>query len=185
MTNIETLIEEGKRFTFKGNSSTVSHGTYTQASSELLDWIARVEDFIRNTYGEDSGAYKLYLTFNRKDLNGYEEREFNKQMNILLGAVSACKGCNKVKVKRRDEHLIIQLIKNPFFWTVLVVVCAGSFGLGLHFGASKFDNEKNQYYEQTKVQRDEINGLKKRLSAKEAAIVDLNRKLQSDKSEVR
>ncbi|NMD15424.1 MAG: nucleotide-binding protein, partial [Bacteroidales bacterium] len=60
MDKIDELLQAGQKFNFSNNSYSVSHGTYTRASDELLGWAATVEDFIRNTYGEESAAFKLY-----------------------------------------------------------------------------------------------------------------------------
>jgi hypothetical protein len=180
MDKIDNLIQEGQKFTFRNNSYSVSHGTYTRASDELLGWIATVEDFIRDTYGDESSAYRLYLTFEREKLNGYEQDKFEQQMNILNGALKACKNITpKPSKKQIDDHQVIQLIKNFYFWTVLFIISGGAFGLGLHFGTSKFDKEKIEFYETTKIQEIEISSLKNNLMIKETEIVNLNKTIAS------
>jgi hypothetical protein len=180
MEKIDNLIQEGQKFTFRNNSYSVSHGTYTRASDELLGWIATVEDFIHSTYGDESAAYRLYLTFKREKLNGYEQDEFEKQMNILNGALKACMNISpKPSKKQIDDNQVIQLIKNFYFWTVLVIISGGAFGFGLHFGASKFDKEKSEFYETTKSQEIEISSLKNNLLIKDTEIVDLNKTISS------
>ena len=92
-------------------------------------------------------------------------------MTILNGALKSCKNIvPKNKKKQIDEHLIIQLIKNIYFWTVLLVISSGAFALGLHFGNSKFDKEKSEFYETTKKQEVEIDSLKDNLQRKTATI---------------
>lgn len=174
MDKIEELIQSGEKFNFRNNSYSVSHGTYTRASDELLSWIATIEDFIHNTYGEESAAYKLYLTFDRTKLNGYEQDDFEEQIAILNGALKSCKNIvPKNKKKQIDDHLIIQLIKNIYFWTVLLVISGGAFALGLHFGISKFDKEKSELYETTKKQEVEIKSLKDNLQSQTKTIQSL------------
>ena len=180
MDKIDELIQSGQKFTFRNNSYSTSHGTYTRASDELLGWAATVEDFIRNTYGEDCAAFKLYLTFDRKKLNGYEQDEFEKQMTVLNGALKACKNISpKTANKPVDDHQIILLIKNIYFWTVLLIISGGAFALGLHFGTSKFDKEKSEFYETTKSQEIEISSLKNNLRTKDTTITQLNKTIIS------
>jgi hypothetical protein len=176
MDKIDELLLLGQKFTFSNNSFSTSHGTYTRASDELLGWAATVEDFIHKNYGEDCAAFKLFLTFDRKKLTGYNEDDFIKQMTILNGALKACRNIIPTSVyKKGEEHQIVQLIKNSYFWTALLIVISGSFVLGLHFGTSKFDLEKSELYEKTKSQKIEINSLKFKLISKDTTIVKLNK----------
>ena len=100
--------------------------------------------------------------------------EFEEQMAILNGALKSCKNIvPKNKKKQNDDHLIIQLIKNIYFWTVLLVISGGAFALGLHFGISKFDKEKSELYETTKKQEVEINSLKDNLQSQTKTIQSL------------
>ena len=180
MDKIDELLQAGQKFNFSNNSYSVSHGNYTRASDELLGWAATVEDFIRNTYGEESAAFKLYLTFDREKLNGYKQDEFEKQMTVLNGALKACKNITpKSKNKQVDDNQIIQLIKNIYFWTVLLIISGGAFALGLHFGTSKFDKEKSEFYETTKSQEIEITSLKNKLLTKDSTIVTSNKTIKT------
>ncbi|WP_156126402.1 hypothetical protein [Hymenobacter sp. DG25B] len=89
---IDDLIATGKDFSFRTNSYHSQYGSaYSRASDSLLSWIATVEDFIMNNYGEESSPFKLYQTFERNKLNGFEQDEFDKQITILIGALKACK----------------------------------------------------------------------------------------------
>lgn len=180
MDKIDELIKAGQVFTFRNNSYSTSYGIYTRASDELLGWAATVEDFIRNNYGADCAAFKLYQTFDRGKLNGYEQDEFEKQMNVINGSLKACKNITPKTVNKEvDEHQIIQLIKNIYFWTVLLIVSGGAFALGIHFGTSKFDKEKSEFYETTKSQEIEINSLKNNLLTKDTVVVTLNKTIKS------
>lgn len=92
-------------------------------------------------------------------------------MTILNGALKYCKNIvPKKKQKQIDDHIIIQLIKNIYFWNVLLVISSGAFALGLHFGISKFDKEKSKFYETTKKQEVEINSSKDNLQSKTTTI---------------
>jgi hypothetical protein len=180
MDKIDELLQSGQKFTFRNNSYSSSQGTHTRASDELLGWAATIEDFIRNNYGEDSSAFKLYLTFDRKIFNGYEKDEFEEQMTILNGALKACKNITPKPVSKQvDDHQVIQLIKNIYFWTVLLIISGGAFALGQHFGTSKFDKEKSEFFDTTISQEIEINSLKNNLLTKDTTIVTLNKTITS------
>lgn len=180
MDKIEELIQKGQTFNFANNSYRTSHGTYSKATDDLLAWAATVEDFIRNNFGEESGAFKLYQTFDRQKLTGYEQYDFDRQLPIIIGALKACKTISpKAKNKQIDDHQIIQLIKNIYFWSVLLVVSGSAFALGLHFGSTKFDKEKSEYYETTKSQEIELNDFKKETKNKDLAIIILNKRITS------
>lgn len=171
MDKIDELIQSGQKLDFRNNSYSTSHGTYTRASDELLSWVATIEDFICNTYGEESAAFKLYLTFDRTKLNEYEQGDFEEQKAILNGALKACKNIvPKNKTTQVDDNLIIQLIKNIYFWPALIVITSSAFSLGLYFGVTKFDKEKSEFYEMTKKQEVEINSLKNDLQSKTTTI---------------
>lgn len=172
MEKIDILIKEGQTFNFKNNSYHGTHGTYTRASNELLSWIATVEDFIRNNYGEESSAFRLYQNFNPRKLNGNYEKDFIIQMNILLGALKTCKNITpKIAHKQHNDHQIIQLIKNVYFWTTIVVLSGGAFALGRHFGSSKFDKEKSDYYDQIKSLKTDTAYLHRIVELKDSTIL--------------
>jgi hypothetical protein len=172
-TKLEELLQKGKSYNFKNNSQKTNVGTFSKASDELLGWTAIVEEFIKENYGENSGPYKLYETFNRRYLTGYEEDDFNNQLAKILGALYACKEISprlRPKSKIKDENQIISLIKNPYFWAAIVVLMGASFTLGFYFGSSKFDKEKSEYYEGNKQLRLEIENKKQILIAKDSLI---------------
>ena len=142
---IDDLIRKGQSFSFENNSYRVSHGVYTRASSDFLSWIAIIEDFVLNNYGEDSAPYKLYQRFDRKKLSGYEKNDFDEEIEKLFGVLISCKSILPIKKKGKDDNPIISLLKNPMFWTVIVVLMGGAFTLGIYFGSTKFDKEKINY----------------------------------------
>lgn len=157
---IDNLIRIGESFNFHNNSYSTSHGIYTKASSDLLSWITEIEDFVLTNYGEDSAPFKLYQTFSRLKLNGYEKDDFDEEKEKLIGVLKACKTISPKKNKTKDDNLIISLLKNPIFWTVMVIVIGASFTLGIYFGSTKFDKEKAEYYEQIKILEKELERIK-------------------------
>lgn len=175
---LEDLIKQGQMFTFSNNSKTNSTGTYGKASDELLGWAANVEDFIRENYGETSGPYQLYSSFDRTRLTGYYESDFSIQITILMGALKACRQIQpKKKTKLKDDHPVTCLIKNIYFWPSITSVSAVAFMLGIYFGTSKFDKEKSEYYDQTKRQEKELNEIKTIDYAKDSTIKILKNKI--------
>jgi hypothetical protein len=167
---LENLIQQGQTFNFRNNSQTNSHGTYGKASDELLGWAANVEDFIRENYGESSGPYKLFLSYDQTRLTGYYESDFNKQMTILMGALKACRQIEPRKKEIKDDHPITSLLKNLYFWTVVTSVTAVSFMLGLYFGTSKFDKDKSDYYEENRAMKMNLDKASTEIQKKDSLI---------------
>lgn len=149
---LERLISVGEKFNFRNNSKNGQYGMYTQVSDEFLGWFANSESFIIDNYGENSGPYKLLKKVDQNKFNGYEQDDFIEQKSIILGALKACQTIPP-KEFNASEHPIISLLKNPTFWTILVITLGGAFALGLHFGASKFDREKLDLYEENRQLR--------------------------------
>jgi hypothetical protein len=137
---LDELIEKGKGFSFDNNCQHTSHGIYSKASDDFLAWIAGIEDFLTNNYDEESGPAKLFSTLDRKQLSGNYQSSFEKQLQILRGVLISCKDIPPFKRKKQDDNLILSLLKNPLFWTAIVVLMGGSFALGFQFGNTKFDN---------------------------------------------
>lgn len=156
---IDNLIRKGQSFSFENNSYRVSHGVYTRASSDLLSWITMIEDFVLNNYGENSAPYKLYQRFDRKKLSGYEKNDFDEEIEKLFGVLKSCKSISPNKKKSKDDNPIISLLKNPIFWTVIIVVMGGAFTLGNYFGSTKFDKEKIDYERENVSLRKSIDSL--------------------------
>lgn len=165
MDKIDVLIRQGQSHDFGTNSHNKSHGTFSKATADLLGWVATVEDFIRNNYGEESSAFKLFMTFNREKLNGYLKEDFDNEITTLIGALKACKNIPLKISEKKDEHLIIQLIKNLYFWSVLVLMTSAAFGLGMNFGSNKFDKEKIELSEENSMLKDSIQNLQAKKEA--------------------
>lgn len=165
------LIQEGEDLNFNDNSYQGSSSMCTRASANLLSWIANIESYILNNYRKESGPYNLFQKFEIYRLDGYSEGYFIQQKSILLGAIKACKTLRKNENKTKD-HPIIELLKTKTFWTVLVVTTGASFGLGLHFGSTKFDREKINLYEENRDLRNQ--NIKLTNSLKQGAQVKSN-----------
>jgi len=179
MDKLTELIRSGETFNFENNSQRSSSGEqYGKASDELLGWAASVEDFIHGTYGQESAAFKLYQTFARNRLTGYYKSDFERQMTILNGALKACKNMSPRKPTiKQDDHEVVRLIKNPYFWTVLVVVIGSAFVLGLNFGSSRFDKEKLEFYEQTIDLNKELREIQKSNVMKDSTISNMTKRM--------
>jgi hypothetical protein len=88
---LDELLLKGQGFNFRNNCYSSNGEEFSKASDELLAWIARVEDFVINNYGENSAPFKLYKTLNRRHLNGNYQTDFERQLSILHGVLKACK----------------------------------------------------------------------------------------------
>ena len=151
-TELDRLISNGSDFDFRNNSKNGQYGMYTQVSDDFLGWFANAESFIIDNYGKDSGPYNLLTKVDQNKFNGHEEDDFIEQKSIILGALKACQTIPRKEIQV-SEHPTIGLLKNKTFWTVLVITLGGAFALGLHFGASKFDKEKLELYEENRQLR--------------------------------
>lgn len=152
---LEELIEEGNQFNF-GNNRRLAHSEfYSEATSDFLSWLSKVEDYIYNNFDESSGPYKLLNSVNKSHFNGYYQSEFESELNKIKGAINSCKSLRPNK--KSKENYIFSLIKNPFFWTVLVVAISASYKLGYDNGKAKFDNEKIEMKAENTLLRDSVN----------------------------
>lgn len=168
---LDNLIEQGKTYKFINNSEKDNDGTFGKPTAELLGWIATVDNFLKENYGEKSGPYRMYLKFDQSKLTGYYESDFNSQIEILMGALTACRQLEPIKKQpQKDDHPLIVLIKNMYFWKAIATVASSAFILGIYFGTSKFDKDKIDYYELTKQQAKELNKIKKISFTKDSTI---------------
>lgn len=170
---IDDLITEGAKYTFQNNSS---QSGFSKASSELLTWVSRVEDYIRTNYDENSGPYKLIETVRKEKLSGYYQSEFESELAKLKGAINSCKTVPKNKVIKKDDHAIIALIKNPFFWPALVVFIGASYKFGYDNGNSKFDKEKIELAKENELFKSNNEKLEKTIKTKDSIIIEFKAK---------
>ena len=175
---LQDLITEGNQITFQKNSKNSQFGTYSDATEELLSWVSRVEDYIRSNYNDESGPYKLFETFNRNKLTGFTQRDFEEEIKKLSGALKSCENISPNKIIKKDDHLIISLIKNYLFWTVLVVAVGGSYKLGFDNGNSKFDKEKIEMSKENDMLKIYKQKLENKNSQKDSTIIELKTNLK-------
>jgi hypothetical protein len=173
---LNNLIEESENISFANNSYTSHNGTFGRASNELLSWVSKVEDFVVSNYIEKSGPYKLFESFDRNKLTGYYQKEFEGQITKLIAVLKSCEDIEpNIKNTSKNENVIISLITNYLFWTVLVVVVGASYKLGYDNGNVKFEIDKIELSEEN------IN-LKKQLKEKEKIIISRNAERRNSKS---
>ncbi|MEL1249040.1 hypothetical protein [Flavobacterium helocola] len=178
---LKNLIDEGKQITFEANCKNSGHGIYSNATEHLLSWVSRVEDYIRHNYNEESGPYKLFETFNRRKLTGYEKRDFEEQIKILLGALKSCETISPNKITKTEDNVIISLLKNYLFWTVLVVAVGGSYKLGFDNGNSRFDKDNIEMSKENEILKSEIKQMEIKDLKKDSIIIELQTNLNIEK----
>lgn len=173
---LDNLIVEGKNISFTNNSYSSQHGTFSRASNELLSWVSKVEDFVSSNYDEKSGPYKLFETFDRNKLTGHYQREFEEHITKLNAVLKSCEAIEPNKKNTsKSENVIISLITNYLFWTVLVVAVGASYKLGYDNGNVKFEKDKIELSE-------ENYNLKEELKVKEEIITQKNVEIETAKS---
>ncbi len=87
---IDELILKGQSFTFANNSYRGEYGVYSKASVEFLAWVATVEDFIIQNFGENSSAFRLYKKFDDRFVSNYGKDLFDSQHTKLIASLNAC-----------------------------------------------------------------------------------------------
>lgn len=153
---LETLIEQGKKFNFANNSESNGTRTYSQATDEFLAWVAVIEHFIAFNYDENSGPFKLFKTLDKSKFSGNYQSQFEKQLQILRGVLISCKEIPPSKGKKQEDNPILSLIKNPVFWTAIVILIGGAFTLGIYMGNVKFDSNLIQLSQDKKDLQDSL-----------------------------
>lgn len=150
------LIAQGYKFNFSNNSIDKGHGVYSNPSPEFLAWISSIQHYLIRNYDDNSGPAILFRTIDQRKFKGYRQDSFDEQLNILKAVLSSCKENPPSKIKTNDDNEILSLLKNRFFWGVIVVLTGGTFALGLHFGNNKFDNNLIELAEINKQIQDSI-----------------------------
>lgn len=171
MTNIDELINEGNQFNFENNKKFFYDQFYSEATPEFLSWVSKVEDYIVSNYNESSGPYNMLSSVKKSKFSGYYQSEFETEFNKLKGAINSCKSLKPNKKSQRSDNLIISLITNPIFWTVLVVVAGTAYKLGNDNGVTKFDSEKILLEKENTLYKDSMNSLKKEAKSKQLEIL--------------
>jgi hypothetical protein len=167
------IIAEGDKFNFNNNKtySKFDARWYSKATNDLMAWISKVEDYIRSNYDENSGPYKMLESVRKESFTGYYQDNFDCEITKLKGAIKSCSSVTPNK--KKEDNIIIALIKNPLFWTIIGVVIAASYTLGYDNGTSKFDNEKIEFKKQIDLQSIDISNLKREVKIKDSIISDL------------
>ena len=111
----------------------------------------------------------------QKKFSGYYQSEFETEFTKLKGAIKSCENLKPNKRVQENNH-IISLIKNPIFWTVIVVLIGASYKLGFDNGNSRFDNEKNELNKENIKLNDSIQKLNNVITKKDSIIKSKNRK---------
>lgn len=173
---LNNLIEESKNISFANNSYSSQNEIFSRPSNELLSWVSKVEDFILSNYDEKSGPYKLFETFDRNKLTGYYQSDFDQNITKLIAVLKSCEQIEPNKKNTsKNENIIISLITNYLFWTVLVVAVGASYKLGYDNGNVKFEKDKIEINEENYK-------LKKELKEKEKIIIKKNAEIETLKN---
>jgi hypothetical protein len=151
---LSELITEGNKYSFENNSYYTYGEAFSRSTTDFLSWISKVENYILSNYDESSGPYKMLISVDRSKFSGYYEYEFEPELTKLKGAIKSCK--NLAPNKLKSSNPIIDLIKNPIFWTVLVFVGGASYKFGFDNGNTKYESEKIELSEKNKVLKDSL-----------------------------
>lgn len=113
---IDDLLRQGMKFNFANNSYRSSEGSYLgKPSNDFLAWVATVEDFIIEHYGEDSSVFRLYGKFDDQFISGYQKKDFDRQHDNLIGSLKSCYG---IAPKRNNMNIskneILKIIFGKF-----------------------------------------------------------------------
>ena len=158
---VDELINEGNHFNFENNKKFTHNQFFSKASPDFLAWVSKVEDYIMTNFDENSGPFKMMNSVNKAKFSGYYQSEFETEFDKLKGAINSCKYLKSNK--KVEDNFILSLIKNPLFWTVLVIVIGGAYKLGYDNGIAKFDNEKIELNKENTVYKDTIRILENKL----------------------
>ncbi|WP_291099707.1 MULTISPECIES: hypothetical protein [unclassified Flavobacterium] len=130
-----TILEEQKTKISDGMEPDI----WQQTTSEILKKI-----FPKTGESKAIQIFKIYFiplypndSFKTKNILTKVTEEAKKYMNEYISELK-----NFGIEKLIDEHPFIQIIKNPYFYLVIVTFISGSFFLGKEIGISRFDSEK-------------------------------------------
>lgn len=166
--NLDDLINEGSQYSFDNNKKYSYDQYYSHATPDLLAWVSKVEDYIRTNFDENSGPLKMLDSVKKQKFSGSYQSEFETELVKLKGAIKSCK--NLKPNKKTSDTIIISLIKNPLFWTILTVVIGAAYKLGYDNGVAKYDNEKNELSKQNAAYKDSITLLNKKIVIQETLL---------------
>jgi hypothetical protein len=159
--NLEDLIHEGNEFNFDNNKQISSDFQYySKASTNLMSWITKVEDYIRMKYDINSGPVKMLESVDKTKFNGYYKSQFDLELNKVKGAINSCKFLTPNSPNRLS---FLKILKNSLFWVIIIPLIGGIYQLGFDNGNARFDNEKIELSKQNLILRDSIQYLNKKI----------------------
>jgi hypothetical protein len=97
---IDELISQGQNYSFDNNSYRSQYGVFSKPSDEFLAWIATVEDFVIQNFGENSSVFRLYKKFDDRLISGYEQDDFERHHTILISVLKACYTATPIKINK-------------------------------------------------------------------------------------
>lgn len=103
----------------------------------------------------------MLISVDRSKFNGYYKYEFEPELTKLKGAIKSCENFTPNRLKSSNQ--IIELLKSPLFWTILVFVGGASYKLGFDNGNTKYESEKIELGQKNKVLGDSLILMKNQL----------------------
>ena len=85
----ESLIAEGKGFTYLDFSSKSEYGYPAAFSIEYSAWKIKVDGFLASTFGKSSPVYETFKKGDGIDVIGNESDKFTQSQAIMIGALVA------------------------------------------------------------------------------------------------
>ena len=113
---VDKLLEEGSKFSFENNCTRGDGGEVWVRTTDLYQaWLTRVEDFILETYGENSPPFRQFKRFDITQMEGYPKYTFDTQHPILIGALKACQSIEpKKKLIPITKEIILDNVFDRF-----------------------------------------------------------------------
>ena len=154
-----TVLETQKKKIFKADFTPIT-------------WIDETLIYIEQIFGKESVQYnQIFKLKFEKDYPDCSGLRFEIQVNnvkikneqdVAADYIeSFINQIKKVGIPRKSviiENMIC--IEKTLFWTLLPIMIAGCFTLGLYFGNTKFDKEKEDYYSSQKIWKSKYDSLK-------------------------
>jgi REase_DpnII-MboI len=109
---VDKLLSEGTGYTFSNNSFRQDEQVWTRTTDLYQAWLTRVEDFILETYGENSPPFRQFKRFNINDVEGYGQNAFDSQHAIIIGALKACQS---IEPKKKIVPITKEMILDNLF----------------------------------------------------------------------
>lgn len=113
---IDELIQRRQEFVFNKNCYRSEYGgIFSRPSEDVLAWIAIVEDFVIQNFGENSSAFRLYQKFDHHQLTGNYQETFDSELNKLIAVLKACyEICPQKQFKPLLKEDLLEVIFEKF-----------------------------------------------------------------------